>query len=173
MATDDRLSVDLGPLKASVMQCAAGEGMAAAAWVRRALEQALREAGTRVEPRRPVVRSTPGAGRVKFGAMLSAQASAALGAAAAREGLSQAEYLDRLLTGRIVEQRADVVAQLQAVSAGLMAAQRQLAAASDGPDGEALTRTARELRRQAKAASMAMAGLVTNRRSAAQRKSNV
>jgi hypothetical protein len=176
MSSRDRLSVDLGPLKAVAHECAARDGVPTAAWVRRAIDVLARQAGAQANATQPVRRAAPGAGRVKFGAMLSANGSAALHAGAAEARLSKAEFLERLLTGQVVANRTAVLAQLRAVAEGLAATHRDLArlqslvAASAAPNHAELAQAARAVRQQAKAVSKAMATLTTTRRSAAQRK---
>jgi hypothetical protein len=92
------LVVDVGPLKPLIVDCAAQAHMAPSTWVRELLAQAVEAISDIPAPERPSLKRPPRSGNpVKFFARFTPQESATLKAAAKAAGLSQSEYVARLV----------------------------------------------------------------------------
>ncbi|WP_156901439.1 plasmid mobilization protein [Azohydromonas australica] len=92
------LVVDVGPLKPLIVDCAARAHMPPGTWVRELLAQAVEVIGDTPAPERPSLKRPPRSGNpVKFFARLTPEESATLKAAAKAAGLSQSEYVARLV----------------------------------------------------------------------------
>lgn len=128
------LSVDVGPLRERIEARAAAEGRRAGPWVRQVLEAALGASEEAGDPRhvpgtRPAANRRLQGGWVKLTARLTQDESALLAAAAALAGLSQAEYVGRLVreegAGTVVPS-AELLALLTDSNQQLAALGRQL-----------------------------------------------
>jgi hypothetical protein len=92
------LVVDVGPLKPLIADCAARAHMPPGTWVRELLAQAVEAIGDTPAPERPSLKRPPRSGNpVKFFARLTPEESSTLKAAAKAAGLSQSEYVARLV----------------------------------------------------------------------------
>jgi hypothetical protein len=92
------LVVDVGPLKPLIAACAAQAHMPPGTWARELLAQAVEVIDATPVPKRPSLKRPPRNGNpVKFFARLTPEESSTLKAAAKAAGLSQSEYVARLV----------------------------------------------------------------------------
>lgn len=175
------LSVDLGPLKAQAEAHCLQRGQKVGRWVRGLVRDALVAAGVDAvqdEPAtRPAASRRLGAEYFTFTARLSQQESQALLEGAAAAGVSQVEYLARLLMGdKAGRSRLDTLAALAQLSERLLGVSAQLAGMAHQLDGQlpaedqaVLASAAREARAHARLTAEVAEGLRTTRRSAGRR----
>lgn len=112
------LTVNVGPLHEQIQAHCDSVGMKPARWGLRVVEAALRALG-RDTPERPTARTAPHrrpyVDGVKFTARLTQAESQALVSSAQAAGLSQAEYIGRLLTTPAAVAPAELRSALQAL----------------------------------------------------------
>lgn len=171
------LNVDLGEIKAEVIEAAKTQGSrSVGTWVKEQVAIALEEHRghpAAVPTARVAANRRSGAEVVKFGGYLTVEQSEALRAAAAAEGLSQIEYVAAAAEGRLVAQRQHAIAELGTLNAVLQAIEQDLRGMAPRVQDPAvlakLQSTARLARAQAQRAAEVLDDLSATRRTAARR----
>ena len=166
------VSMDLGALKPLVAAEAERCGKSLSAWIREQVALALQEARGELVDVRPS--TAPAHNRrlsgdyVKFGCLLSLEASEALELGARAAQLSQAEFVERMVLDpggvvarpRLLQQLAELNRQLTEAGVNLSMTARK----AQGEHGAAVVQAVREMRQQARVAGELMNEIAATRR---------